>query len=63
MFLASIHLTPLTATTLILVAVIAGYRYRQNWQQEGPLWKAWLYGIIAGGSLVVLAFTPLHYGS
>ncbi|MEM7747923.1 MAG: hypothetical protein AAF346_06695 [Pseudomonadota bacterium] len=62
LFPATFHLTPLSATALILLAVVAGYRYRQNWQQEGPLWKAWVYGVIAGGSLVLLAFTPLKYG-
>ena len=62
LFPTAFQLTPLTASALVIVAVVAGHRYRRNWQQEGPVWKAWLYGLVAGGALTVLAFTPLTSG-
>lgn len=52
-------LPPFVGVLLIFAAVVAGHLYRQNWKIEGPQWKAWLYGIVAGGCLLVLAFVPL----
>lgn len=59
MLFESVHLTPLTASALVVLAVLAGHRYRKNWQLEGPVWKAWLYGVVAGLALAALAFVPL----
>ena len=53
-------LTPMMATALFIAAVIAGYQYRKVWKTEGPAWKAWLYGSVAGGLLLVVALTPLN---
>jgi len=48
------------ATALFALAVVAGYQYRKNWKVEGPAWKAWLYGVTAGGCLILLAFVPVR---
>ena len=56
----SLSLTPFFATILVVTAVIAGYRYRQTWKSEGPIWKLWLYGAVAGTALLVLGFVPLR---
>ncbi|MEM1372693.1 MAG: hypothetical protein AAGG72_10820 [Pseudomonadota bacterium] len=57
--LEKLTLTPPIATALFVLAVYAGHRYRHNWKTEGPTWKAWLFGILAGGSLLILGFVPL----
>lgn len=54
-----VSLTPISATCLFLVAVIAGYRYRSVWKTEGPAWQAWVFGSIAGLSLLALGFIPV----
>ncbi|MBO6550107.1 MAG: hypothetical protein JJ964_10875 [Rhizobiales bacterium] len=54
-----VNLTPFWATILIVVAVFAGHQYRKNWKNEGPRWKAWLFGSIAGGCLLALGFIPM----
>lgn len=59
---ADLTLTPAIATVLFAVAVIAGYRYRGTWKAEGPRWQLWLYGVIAAGCLLTLAFTPMAGG-
>lgn len=63
MLVDSIHLTPLTASALVLLMVVAGHQYRQNWRFGGPMWKAWAYGTVAGGTLLLLAFLPLRTGA
>lgn len=52
-------LSPLQATLLFVVAVIAGYRYRRVWKTEGPAWQAWLFGLIAAACLLSVAFLPV----
>ena len=59
---ANLSLTPLTATAVFLVAVLAGYRYRRVWKTQGPAWQAWLYGSIAAACLLALGFIPLKAG-
>ncbi|MBE1281928.1 MAG: hypothetical protein GJ676_01325 [Rhodobacteraceae bacterium] len=57
-----LHLTPLSGTILIVVAVLAGTRYRSVWKSEGPRWQLWLFGLIAAGCLLTLGFLPLKTG-
>ena len=59
---SQLFLTPVTATVLFVIAVIAGYRYRRVWKSEGPAWQAWLFGTIAAACLLVLGFMPLRFG-
>ncbi|MFV0359796.1 hypothetical protein [Tropicimonas sp.] len=56
-------LSPLSGTLLLLVAVICGRNFRQNWKAQGPRWVlwAWLYGAAAAAALLALAFVPLEY--
>jgi len=56
---SQITLTPLIATILIFLAVLAGNRYRRVWKAEGPRWQLWLFGLIAAASLLTLAFVPM----
>jgi uncharacterized membrane protein HdeD (DUF308 family) len=53
-------LTPLTATVLIFLAVLAGNRYRRVWKAEGPRWQLWLFGLLAALALLTLAFVPMQ---
>ena len=55
-------LTPLSATAIFVVAVIAGYRYRRVWKAEGPRWQLWLFGLIAAACLLTVGFLPLKAG-
>ncbi|MEM9422563.1 MAG: hypothetical protein AAF986_08670 [Pseudomonadota bacterium] len=53
-------LPPLIATLLFVVAIVSGYQYRKVWKQEGAAWKAWLFGSVAGGALMIVALVPLQ---
>lgn len=57
----SFHLTPLTGTLLVVLAVLAGHRFRRAWKDKAPGWqlRAWIYGVVAGAGLLALAFIPL----
>ncbi|WP_346896994.1 hypothetical protein [uncultured Roseibium sp.] len=57
--MADIFLTPLTATFFFVLACLAGYQYRRVWVKEGPRWKLWLFGLVAGACLVLVAFVPV----
>ncbi|MEM7663743.1 MAG: hypothetical protein AAF292_15990 [Pseudomonadota bacterium] len=57
---ANIQLSPMVATILFVIAVVAGYRYRANWKSEGPAWKAWLFGSIACVCLLTVGLVPLR---
>ncbi|MFC4216417.1 hypothetical protein [Pseudophaeobacter arcticus] len=59
MLASQITLTPLIATILIFLAVLAGNRYRRVWKAEGPRWQLWLFGLIAALALLTLAFVPM----
>ncbi len=59
MLASQITLTPLIATILIFLAVLAGNRYRRVWKAEGPRWQLWLFGLIAAAALLTLAFVPM----
>ncbi|OIQ45512.1 MAG: hypothetical protein BM558_03645 [Roseobacter sp. MedPE-SW] len=60
MLASQITLTPLIATILIFLAVLAGNRYRRVWKAEGPRWQLWLFGLIAAAALLTLAFVPMQ---
>lgn len=60
MLASQITLTPLIATILIFLAVLAGNRYRRIWKAEGPRWQLWVFGLIAAAALLVLAFVPMQ---
>ena len=60
MLASQITLTPLIATILIFLAVLAGNRYRRIWKAEGPRWQLWLFGLIAAAALLTLAFVPMQ---
>ncbi|MGX9356155.1 hypothetical protein ACS3SW_13645 [Roseobacteraceae bacterium S113] len=48
------------ATVLFVLACLAGFQYRRVWKAEGPAWKLWVFGVVAGGCLLVLGFVPLE---
>ena len=62
MTIEGFFLTPLTATLIFVVAVIAGYRYRRVWKAEGPRWQLWLFGLLAAVCLLAVGFLPLKPG-
>lgn len=62
MLAADFTLTPLIATLLIFVAVLAGNRYRRVWKAEGPRWQLWAFGLLAAAALLTLAFVPVQAG-
>ena len=55
-----LHLTPLSATVIFVLAVLAGHRYRRVWKAEGPRWQLWLYGVIAAVCLLLVGLLPLQ---
>ncbi|MGR3624596.1 hypothetical protein [Pseudophaeobacter sp.] len=62
MLASQFTLTPFIATLLIVVAVLAGNRYRRVWKAEGPRWQLWVFGLLAAISLLTLAFVPMQTG-
>ncbi len=60
MLASHLTLTPLMATVLIFLAVLAGNRYRRIWKTEGPRWQLWLFGLLAACALLMLAFVPMQ---
>ncbi|MEM8871469.1 MAG: hypothetical protein AAGB10_06475 [Pseudomonadota bacterium] len=58
--MSNLYLTPVMATGLFVVAVLAGYRYRRIWKSEGPRWQLWLFGSLAAICLLTLGFLPLR---
>ena len=53
------QLPPIAATALFTIAILAGHQFRRNWKNEGPAWKAWLFGVVAAGCFAAVAFVPL----
>lgn len=53
-------LSPLLATILFVLACYSGFKYRRVWVQEGPRWQLWVYGVLAGTCLALVAFIPLE---
>lgn len=54
------HLSPLAATLIFIIAVLAGARYRHVWKAEGPRWQLWALGLLAGTCLALVAFIPVR---
>jgi hypothetical protein len=52
-------MSPPVATTLFVIAVLAGVNYRRTWKAEGPTWLLWAYGTAAAVCLLVLGFVPV----
>lgn len=52
-------LTPLIATSVFVIACLAGYNFRRTWASEGPRWQLWLYGTVAGIGLIILGTVPM----
>ncbi|WP_226552275.1 hypothetical protein [Celeribacter naphthalenivorans] len=52
-------LSPLMATSLFVIACLAGYRYRSVWKAEGPRGQLWIFGLIAAVILLVLGLVPI----
>ena len=62
MSFADLYLTPVSATAIFVLAVLAGYRYRRVWKAEGPRWQLWVFGAIAAICLLTVGFLPLRTG-
>lgn len=62
--LASLDLTlsPLAATSLFVIAALAGINYRRIWKADGPHWQLWLFGGVAAACLLTLGFVPIKAG-
>jgi len=58
--MADFMLTPAVAVVLFTIACLSGMRYRAVWKAEGSRWQLWVFGVIAGGCLLVLGFVPLR---
>jgi hypothetical protein len=58
---ANITLTPVSGTLLLLIMILAGRAFRQNWkaQTQGWVLRAWIYGLPAAVSFLMLALLPL----
>ncbi|MEO0393095.1 MAG: hypothetical protein AAF213_07605 [Pseudomonadota bacterium] len=54
-------LTPLIATLIFVVGILAGHSYRRVWKAEGPVWQLWVFGGLAGACLGIVAFIPMEY--
>ncbi|MEM6824527.1 MAG: hypothetical protein AAF566_05395 [Pseudomonadota bacterium] len=52
-------LSPVAATLIFVVAVLAGSSYRRVWKAEGPSWQLWLFGLLAAACLGLVGFLPL----
>jgi cytochrome c oxidase assembly factor CtaG len=52
--------SPIVGITLLVLFVIAGKIFRDNWKQQGPNWKVkcWISGVVALVCFLVLAFIP-----
>ena len=62
--LGSLTLTPVTGVMLLLVMVICGRQFRENWKAQDKGWqqRAWMYGLPVLVSFIALAFVPLDAG-
>ncbi|MEL6954689.1 MAG: hypothetical protein AAFN09_05535 [Pseudomonadota bacterium] len=58
--LAQLTLSPALATTIFVLAILAGHRFRRNWKEEGPVWKYWVYGAVAATGLLSVALVPVQ---
>ncbi|WP_316863430.1 hypothetical protein [uncultured Cohaesibacter sp.] len=51
---------PYLGIALLVVFVLAGKIFRDNWKQQGTHWKrnCWLAGLVATACFCILAFIP-----
>ncbi|WP_319530256.1 hypothetical protein [uncultured Cohaesibacter sp.] len=52
--------SPIVGMIILVVFVLAGKVFRDNWKLRGPNWKrnCWLSGLVAAACFGVLAFVP-----
>jgi hypothetical protein len=55
-------ITPLMGIILLLIMIFCGRAFRENWkvQTTGWLSKAWVYGLAAFVSFLIIALIPLQ---
>jgi hypothetical protein len=55
-------ITPLIGITLLFIMIFCGRAFRENWKDQSAGWlrKAWIYGLAAFLSFLVIAFIPLQ---
>ncbi|MEM6323156.1 MAG: hypothetical protein AAF748_05705 [Pseudomonadota bacterium] len=58
--MGDLYLTPLPATLIFVLAILAGHSYRRVWKAEGPRWQLWVYGTLAAACLIAVALTPVR---
>ncbi|MDA9914740.1 hypothetical protein N9D88_02815 [Alphaproteobacteria bacterium] len=48
---------------LLLIMIIAGKAFRENWKKQGKQWvmKSWLYGILSGISFLIIVVFKLTF--
>lgn len=48
---------------LLLIMIIAGKAFRENWKKQGSRWimKSWLYGILSGISFLIIVVFKLTF--
>ena len=48
---------------LLLIMIIAGKAFRENWNKQGSQWiiKSWLYGILSGISFLIIVVFKLTF--
>jgi hypothetical protein len=58
----TITLTPMSGILFLLVMIFTGRAFRENWKAQAEGWsmRAWLYGVPATLSFLILALVPLH---
>jgi hypothetical protein len=58
----TINLTPMSGILFLLVMIFTGRAFRENWKAQAEGWplRAWLYGVPATLSFMILALVPLH---
>lgn len=59
--MTDLSITPVSGTILVLVLLLCGRQFRQNWKAQEGAWvvRAWLYGIVVVVSFGIVAFVPL----
>ena len=62
MVFEELYLTPVSATVIFVIAVLAGYSYRRVWKAEGPRWQLWVFGGLAALCLLTVGFVPMRTG-
>jgi hypothetical protein len=58
----NLTLSPLAGIVLLLVMILSGRAFRQNWKAQAVGWqkRAWIYGLPSAISFLTLALVPLR---